>query len=52
MIDGDEVSILWMVPITNAELKYKLENGGAALEELFAERKLSHVIDESRKSLV
>jgi Suppressor of fused protein (SUFU) len=50
VIDGDEVSILWMVPITDAELSYKLDHGANALLKLFAEHDLSQVIDESRPS--
>jgi hypothetical protein len=52
VIEGDEVSILWMVPITDAELAYKRAHGANALLDLFAEHELSQVIDESRASLV
>ncbi|RLC08066.1 MAG: hypothetical protein DRH43_10675 [Deltaproteobacteria bacterium] len=50
---GDErVDFLWMVPITNEELEYKLKYGAEALETLFEEANLSPVIDEKRTSLV
>jgi hypothetical protein len=52
VIEGEEVSILWMVPITDAERDYKLEHGSNALRELFAEHQLPQVIDESRESLI
>jgi len=51
-IGGDKVNILWLIPITDAELHYKLEHGGRALEELFSQKELDPVVDESRKSLV
>lgn len=51
-IEGDRVNILWMIPITDEELAFKLENGGDALEELFVENRLPQVIDETRGSLV
>ena len=51
-VGGDDVDILWMIPITDAELEYKLEHGSEALEELFDEHELSPVIDEQRESLL
>lgn len=51
-IESDDVSILWMVPITESELLYKLEHGGQALEELFSNCELDPVFDESRTSVV
>lgn len=51
-IDGDDVDILWMIPITDAELQFKLEHGADALEQLFESKGLNRIIDESRKSLV
>lgn len=51
-IDSDSVDMLWMVPITDAELAYKLENDGDALARLLWEHNTSQVIDESRRSVV
>ena len=51
-IDGDDVDILWMIPITDKELAFKLEHGAQALEELFERYTLGPVINESRQSMV
>ena len=51
-LDDDPVNILWLVPITDAEVQYKLEHGGQALEDLFTEKELDPVVDERRGSLV
>jgi hypothetical protein len=51
-LDGDRVDFLWMVPITDGELSYKLKYGVEALETLFEEAHMSLVIDEKRSSLV
>ena len=51
-IDGDRVDMLWVVPITNAEHGYALENGNHALDELLAKAELDPVVDEQRMSLV
>jgi hypothetical protein len=51
-LDGERVDFLWLVPITDGELSYKLTHGAEALEMLFEEARLSPVIDEQRLSLV
>ncbi|MHC4743266.1 MAG: suppressor of fused domain protein [Planctomycetota bacterium] len=51
-IDGEEVDILWMIPITEEERAYAIEEGSQALEELFEKAEMDPVIDEKRKSLV
>lgn len=50
-IEGDPVSLLWLVPITAAELDLKLLQGLPALFQRFDEGGLSHVLDEGRESL-
>ena len=51
-IDGDRVDMLWVVPITSAELEYALKHGSQALDELLSEVELDPVVDEQRASLV
>ncbi len=51
-IDADDVDVLWMIPITDSELQYKLQHGAEALEELFERYAVSPVINESRTPLV
>lgn len=51
-IDGDSVDFLWLVPITQAELDYKLEFGMDALLTKFDEAKKSVVHDPHRGSCV
>lgn len=52
VIDGDPVSLLWVVPITPAESDYKLAHGAEALLEVFDRNALPVVFDEHRQSLV
>ena len=49
---GDKIDILWMIPITDSELQYKLDYGGQALEELLSQKELNPVVDERRGSVV
>lgn len=51
-VSGDAVNVLWLVPITEQEREYAVENGGQALEDIFDEMELEPVVDESRDSLV
>ena len=51
IIDGDKVDFLWLFPITDSELEYKLKYGGKALEELIRKAELSPVVDEDRKPI-
>ena len=51
-IDGDKVDILWMIPITEREREYAIENGSQALEEVFKKAEMDPVVDEERTSLV
>ncbi len=51
-IGDTKIHILWLVPITDAELKYKLDHGAEALLEVFDDRGLDIVVDEDRQSLV
>ena len=51
-LDGDRVDFLWMIPITEAEREFAVQQGSGALEKKFEEVNLSPVIDESRKSVV
>ena len=51
-IDDEPVDFLWAIPITDRELRFNLDHGGAALVELLEEKNVSPVIDESRKSIV
>lgn len=51
-LEGDNVDILWLIPITGAERDFAITNGSQALEDLFAEKELSPVVDEARESLV
>jgi len=44
--------MLWVVPITSAELEYALKHGSQALDELLSEVELDPVVDEQRASLV
>jgi hypothetical protein len=51
-LDDDLVDFLWMVPITEAEREFARVEGSQALEDLMREVGLSHILDESRKSIV
>ncbi len=50
VLDGDPVDFLWIVPITQAELDYKLKNGCDALLDLFDKVKHPVVLDRGRAS--
>ncbi len=52
VIEDDDVSFLWMVPITESELQYKLRYGGQALEELFSNCEIDPVLNENRASVI
>ena len=51
-LDGDGVDFLWMVPITEAEREFAVTHGSQALEDRMRDAGLSHILDESRKSIV
>jgi len=51
-IDGDRVDVLWVVPITSAELAYAEEKGNNALDDLLVTAVLDPVVNEQRMSLV
>jgi len=51
-VQGDEVDILMLLPITEAEREYAIEHGSDALEELMSESEFDPVVNEDRKSLV
>jgi len=51
-LDGDPVAFLWVVPLTSAECKLKLEKGFAAILDLFAQHRHPHVFDPKRRSYV
>lgn len=51
-LDGDAVDFLWMVPITEAEREFAVTHGSQALEDRMREVDLSHILDESKKSMV
>ncbi len=47
-VDGEDVNILWMIPITEAEREFAERNGSKALEALIVERELRPVVNEER----
>jgi hypothetical protein len=47
-IEGDPVSFLWAHPITDAELRYKEEHGGKALDDLLMQQDLDLAFDAPR----
>jgi hypothetical protein len=51
-IDGDEVSFLWLRPITESERAYAIQCGSQRLSELFAALDADPVVDERRGSFV
>jgi len=51
-IEGEPVELLWVVPITEQELAYKLEFGTEALQERLVEREVPSVLDPGRRSAV
>ena len=50
VLDGDPVSFLWIVPLTAAEQRYKIEHGTEALQEAFNRARLPFVFNEKRAS--
>ena len=51
-LGGNRVDILWLIPITEREREYAIENGSAALEDVFEKEELDPLVDEARASLV
>lgn len=51
-LHDEKVDFLWLFPITDGELAYKMEHGADALFERFEEAGLSLAVDEQRKSVV
>ena len=51
-LEGDGVDFLWMVPITDAEREFAITHGSQALENRMRDVGISHILDESRKSIV
>jgi hypothetical protein len=51
-VGGNQVQPLMLVPITEAEREFAVENGSEALAERFEEVGLDPVVDEQRKSVV
>jgi hypothetical protein len=52
IVEGDPVELLWVVPITEQELAYKVEHGIEALQERLAEDDVPAVFDPGRRSAV
>jgi hypothetical protein len=52
VLAGEGVEFLWVVPLTRAECKLKLDKGYGAILELFAKHRHPHVFDPNRKSYV
>ncbi|MEW6529745.1 MAG: suppressor of fused domain protein [Thermodesulfobacteriota bacterium] len=48
----EKVDILWVVPITDAELSYAMDKGAEALIDRFAECDLHPVVNEERASII
>jgi len=51
-IAGEKVNILWVVPITEREREYVIQEGNAALIDVFQKAEMDPMIDEKRKSLI
>ena len=51
-IDGEDVELLWWVPITDAELRFKKERGIDALLQVFDQVRHPRQLDTFRKSYV
>lgn len=49
---GGRVDFLWMIPITETERAFAVQYGSRKLKEKFEEFNLSHILDESRQSVV
>ncbi len=52
VLDNDPVHFLWIVPLTAAEQRYKMEHGTEALQEAFNRARLPFVFNEKRASCV
>jgi hypothetical protein len=50
ILDGDGVEFVWVVPISAAECKLKLDKGSTALLDVFQENRHPYIFDPSRKS--
>ena len=50
--DGTKITLLMVVPISQAETEYKLEYGMDALMEKFDEHNVPHILDIYRKSVM
>jgi len=51
-IGSDKVDFLWLIPITEREREYAIENGSQALEEVFEKVEMNPIVDEKRTSFV
>lgn len=51
-LDGEQVNLLWLQPITDAECQLKLARGSDALLDLMEQHQLSPVLDLKRPSMV
>lgn len=51
-LDGDPVHFLWVVPLTSAECRLKVEKGYDAILELFEKHRHPHVFDPERRSYI
>ncbi len=51
-IDGDPVSLLWTLALTQAEAELKLREGLRPFLQLLDDRQLPFVLEERRESLV
>jgi hypothetical protein len=51
-IDGEDVELLWWIPITDAELRFKKERGIDALLQVFDQVRHPRPLDTFRKSYV
>jgi hypothetical protein len=51
-IEGDPVNLLWVVPLTAAEMQLKLERGFEALMDVFERSAHRVVLDVNRRSYV
>jgi hypothetical protein len=50
ILNGEAVQFLWVVPISAAECKIKLDKGSNALLDLFQENRHPYIFDPNRKS--
>lgn len=52
VLNGEGVEFVWVVPISDAECKLKLEKGAGSLLNLFQQKKHPHIFDPTRASYV